>query len=70
MAQAQVVKDVVAWPLANTMKAKISKRRMAQLLETSPTQVDRLRDATDDNTLASQHREAAFVGRNAMTESL
>jgi antitoxin HicB len=40
-AQAQAVKEVVAWQLAEAMKKKkISKNRMARLLKTSRTQVD------------------------------
>ena len=42
-AQAQAVKEVVAWQLDEAMKKqKISKNRMATLLKTSRTQVDRL----------------------------
>ena len=41
-AQAQAIKEVVAWRLAQAMrKRKISKARMATLLKTSRTQVDR-----------------------------
>ena len=41
-AQAQAVKEVVAWQLAEAMKKnKISKNKMAILLRTSRTQVDR-----------------------------
>ncbi len=44
-AQAQAVKEVVAWQLAEAMKKKkISKNKMAALLKTSRTQVDRLLD--------------------------
>jgi antitoxin HicB len=47
-AQAQAIKEVVAWQLAKAMKKKkISKARMAVLLKTSRSQVDRiLRSAT------------------------
>jgi len=42
-AQAHAVKEVVAWQLAEAMREKnISKNKMAQLLKTSRTQVDRL----------------------------
>jgi antitoxin HicB len=42
-AQAEAVKEVVAWQLAEAMrKNKISKNKMARLLKTSRTQVDRL----------------------------
>ncbi len=63
-AQAQAVKEVVAWQLAEAMKKrKISKARMARLLKTSRTQVDRLLDPRNDITLSSLQRAAAMVGR-------
>ncbi len=68
-AQAQAVKEVVAWQLAEAMKKKkISKRRMAALLKTSRTQVDRLLDAKNDITLSSLQRAAAIVGRRVRIE--
>ena len=68
-AQAQAVKEVVAWQLAEAMKKKkISKNRMAALLKTSRTQVDRLLDAKDDITLSSLQRAAAIVGRRVTIE--
>lgn len=63
-AQAQATKEVVAWQLAEAMKErKISKRRMAALLKTSRTQVDRLLDPRNDITLMGLQRAAAMVGR-------
>jgi predicted XRE-type DNA-binding protein len=63
-AQAQAVKEVVAWQLAEAMKErKISKSKMATLLKTSRTQVDRLLDPKNDITLSSLQRAAAMVGR-------
>lgn len=68
-AQAQAVKEVVAWQLAEAMKErKISKAHMAKLLKTSRTQVDRLLDAKDDITLSSLQRAAAMVGRRVAIE--
>ena len=68
-AQAQAVKEVVAWQLAEAMKEKkISKNRMATLLKTSRTQVDRLLNGTDDVTLRSLQRAAAMVGRRVSIE--
>jgi antitoxin HicB len=68
-AQAQAVKEVVAWQLAKAMKKKkISKARMAALLKTSRTQVDRLLDPTCDITLSSLQRAAAMVGRRVTIE--
>ena len=63
-AQTQAVKEVVAWQLSDAMrKKKISKARMATLLKTSRTQVDRLLDPRNDITLSSLQRAAAIVGR-------
>ncbi len=68
-AQAQAVKEVVAWQLAKAMKKKkISKARMAALLKTSRTQVDRLLDPRNDITLSSLQRAAAMVGRRVTIE--
>ena len=68
-AQSQAVKEVVAWQLAKAMKKKnISKNRMAALLKTSRTQVDRLLSAKDDITLRSLERAAAVVGRRVTIE--
>ena len=68
-AQAQAVKEVVAWQLAEAMrKKKISKARMAALLKTSRTQVDRLLDPRRDITLSSLQRAAAMVGRRVLVE--
>jgi plasmid maintenance system antidote protein VapI len=68
-AQAQAVKEVVAWQLAEAMKKrKISKNKMAALLKTSRTQVDRLLDPKNDITLSSLQRAAAMVGRRVSIE--
>ena len=68
-AQAQAVKEVVAWQLAEAMKKKkISKARMATLLKTSRTQVDRLLDPRRDITLSSLQRAAAMVRRRVLVE--
>ena len=68
-AQAQAIKEVVAWQLAEAMKErKISKNKMAALLHTSRTQVDRLLDPTNDITLSSLQRAAAMVGRRVSIE--
>lgn len=67
--QAQAVKEVVAWQLAEAMKKqKISKNKMAILLKTSRTQVDRLLDPKNDITLSSLQRAAAIVGRRVLIE--
>ena len=68
-AEAQAVKEVVAWQLAEAMKKqKISKNKMAVLLKTSRTQVDRLLDPKNDITLSSLQRAAAMVGRRVSIE--
>jgi predicted transcriptional regulator len=64
-----VIKEVVAWQLAEAMRArKISKNKMAKLLKTSRTQVDRLLDPKNDITLSSLQRAAAMVGRRVSIE--
>jgi len=68
-AQAQAIKEVVAWQLAEAMKKKkISKNKMAALLKTSRSQVDRLLDPKNDITLGSLQRAAAMVGRRVSIE--
>ncbi|MSO21218.1 MAG: Fis family transcriptional regulator [Acidobacteria bacterium] len=68
-AQAQAIKEVVAWQLAAAMKKKkMSKARRAMLLKTSRTQVDRLLDPENDITLSSLQRAAAMVGRRVLIE--
>jgi predicted XRE-type DNA-binding protein len=67
--QTQAVKEVVAWQLAEAMKKqKISKNKLATLLKTSRTQVDRLLDPKNDITLGSLQRAAAMVGRRVTIE--
>ncbi len=68
-AQAQAVKEVVAWQLTEAMKKKnISKNKMAAMLKTSRTQVDRILDPKNDITLGSLQRAAAMVGRRVRIE--
>lgn len=68
-AQAQAIKEVIAWQLAEAMKQKkISKNKMATLLKTSRTQVNRLLDPQNDITLSSLQRAAAIVGRRVLIE--
>jgi len=67
--QAQAIKEIVAWQLAEAMKEKhISKNKMATLLKTSRTQVDRLLDPKNDITLSSLQRAASMVGRSVKVE--
>jgi len=68
-AQAQAIKEVVAWQLAKAMKErKISKSKMAAMLKTSRTQINRLLDPKNDITLLSLQRAAAIVGRRVSIE--
>ncbi len=68
-AQAQAIKEVVAWQLADVMKKKkISKNKMAKLLKTSRTQVDRLLNPKCDITLGSLQPAAAMLGRRVNIE--
>jgi antitoxin HicB len=68
-AQAQAVKEVIAWQLGEAMKErKISKSQMAGLLQTSRSQVDRLLNPVNDVTLSSLQRAAAIVGRRLTIE--
>lgn len=68
-AQAQAIKEVVACQLAQAMKKrKISKTRMAALLKTSRSQVDRILDPKRDITLGSLQRAAALVGQKVVIE--
>jgi len=67
--QTQAVKEVVAWQLDEAMKKqKISKNRMAILLKTSRTQVDRILNPKSDITLSSLQRAAAMLGRHVTIE--
>ena len=68
--QAQAVKEVIAWQLAQAMEEqKLSKRKLATLMHTSRTQVDRVLDPKDGNvTLATLQRAAAMVGRKVQVE--
>jgi hypothetical protein len=67
--EARPVKQGVASQLAAAMKKKkISKTRMAVLLKTSRSQVDRILDPKCDITLSSLQRTAAFVGKRVVIE--
>jgi plasmid maintenance system antidote protein VapI len=49
-------------------KKNISKNKMATLLKTSRSQVDRILDPKNDITLGSLQRAAAMVGRRVTIE--
>jgi predicted transcriptional regulator len=63
--QAQAIKEVIAWQLAEAMRErKMSKTRLAQLLRTSRSQVNRVLDPNGGNvTIETLQRAAALVGR-------
>ena len=68
-AQALAIKEVVVWQLMDAMeKGDVSKARLAVLLKTSRSQVDRLLDPTRDVTLSTLQRAAALVGRKVQIE--
>ena len=66
----RAVKRVLAFQLAEEMKAKgITKVKMAEMLDTSRTQLNRLLDPTADNvTLASLSKVAKMMGRSIHLE--
>ena len=63
--QARAIKEVIAWQLAEAMKErKLSKSRLATMMYTSRTQVDRVLDPNDGNvTIETLQRAASVVGR-------
>jgi len=68
-AQALAIKEVVVWQLTDAMQERsLSKARLAVLLKTSRSQVDRLLDPTRDVTLSTLQRAAALVGRKVQIE--
>ena len=67
--QALAVKEVVVWQLMEAMeKQSLSKAKLAVMLKTSRSQVDRLLDPTRDVTLSTLQRAAALVGRKVQIE--
>jgi predicted XRE-type DNA-binding protein len=68
-AQALAIKEVVVWQLTEAMEQRsLSKARLAVLLKTSRSQVDRLLDPTRDVTLSTLQRAAALLGRKVQIE--
>ena len=67
--QALAIKEVVVWQLIEAMeKQSLSKAKLALMLKTSRSQVDRLLDPTRDVTLSTLQRAAALVGRKVQIE--
>ena len=69
-AKTQVAKEMIAWQSEQAMKEKkLTKKRMAELMETSRTQIDRLLNPKDHNvTLATLEKAAMIVGRQLRLE--
>jgi antitoxin HicB len=69
-ATAKAIKEVIAWQLAQEMKAKrMTKKRLAELMKTSRAQVDRILDPEKGNvTIETLQRAAAMVGRKVRLE--
>jgi len=68
--EALAIKEVIAWQIMQAMEErKISKARMAQLMNTSRAQIDRLLDPSSGNvTLETLARAAQVVGRHLRLE--
>jgi predicted XRE-type DNA-binding protein len=69
-AKTQVAKEMIAWQIEQAMKEKrLTKKRMAELMQTSRTQIDRLLNPKDHNvTLATLEKAATIVGRHLRLE--
>jgi predicted XRE-type DNA-binding protein len=68
--EAVAVKEVLAWQIAEAMrKSNLSRKRLAERMKTSRSQVSRLLDPKDGNvTLATLQRAATMVGRKLRLE--
>jgi antitoxin HicB len=68
--EAVAIKEVLAWQIAEAMKAQnLSRKRLAERMKTSRSQVSRLLDPKDGNvTLATLQRAAKMVGRKLRLE--
>jgi predicted XRE-type DNA-binding protein len=67
---ALAIKEVIAWQLAQEMKAKrMTKKKLAEMMNTSRAQVDRVLDPKKGNvTIETLQRAAAMVGRKVRLE--
>ena len=68
--RAAAVKEVIAWQISKAMKdKKLTKNKMAELMQTSRAQLDRLLDPEQGNvTLDTLHRAAHVLGRELRVE--
>jgi plasmid maintenance system antidote protein VapI len=68
-AKAKAVTRVIAWRLSEEMKRRgITKARLAELMNTSRAQVDRILKAKGNVTIETLQRAAALVGRQVRLE--
>ena len=67
---AVAIKEVLAWQIAEAMKAQnLSRKRLAERMKTSRSQISRLLDPKDGNvTIATLQRAAKIVGRTLRLE--
>jgi predicted XRE-type DNA-binding protein len=68
--QAIAIKEVLAWQIAQAMKAQnLSRKRLAERMGTSRSQISRLLDPKDGNvTLLTLQRAAEMIGRKVRLE--
>ena len=68
--EAVAIKEVLAWQIAEAMKAQnLSRKRLAERMKTSRSQISRLLDPNDGNvTIATLQRAAQMVGRKLRLE--
>jgi predicted XRE-type DNA-binding protein len=68
--EAVAIKEVLAWQIAEAMKKQnISRKRLAERMQTSRSQISRLLDPKDGNvTIATLQRAARMVGRSLRVE--
>ena len=68
--EAVAVKEVLAWQIAEAMKAQnLSRKRLAERMQTSRSQISRLLDPKDGNvTINTLQRAAKIVGRTLRLE--
>jgi len=68
--EAVAIKEVLAWQIVEAMKAqKLSRKRLAERMKTSRSQIRRLLDPKDGNvTITTLQRAAKMVGRTLRFE--
>jgi predicted XRE-type DNA-binding protein len=68
--EAVAIKEVLAWQIAEAMRLQnLSRKRLAERMKTSRSQIGRLLDPKDGNvTIATLQRAAKIVGRTLRLE--